>query len=95
MADCINFPFHGDSSRVFENLMQSAILFLAVKVAKVGPEYWVQPSPDSAVYLKINAISRVFEMADCINFDFSPCFPVYYSIEFIFQARNLDSHHKE
>ena len=52
MADCINFPFHGDSRRVFENLMQSAILFLAVKVAKVGPEYWVQPSPDSAVYLK-------------------------------------------
>ena len=52
MADCINFPCHGDSCRVFENLMQSAILFLAVKVAKVGPEYWVQPSPDSAVYLK-------------------------------------------
>ena len=52
MADCINFPFHGDSRRVFENLMQSAILFLALKVAKVGPEYWVQPSPPSAVYLK-------------------------------------------
>ena len=32
--------------------MQSAILFLAMKVAKVGPKTVVQPSPDSAVYLK-------------------------------------------
>ena len=55
MADCINFPFHGDSSRVFENLMQSAILFLAVKVAKVGPEYWVQPSPQLPVKSDLNS----------------------------------------
>ena len=46
MADCINFPCHGDSCRVFENLMQSAILFLALKVAKVGPKTVVQPSPN-------------------------------------------------
>ena len=59
-----------------------------------------------AVYLKFNASSQsYFSRLLALNFisrrvfEFQ-CkqpflFPVYYSIEFIFQARNLDSHHKE
>ena len=64
-------------SPCIRKLMQSAILFLAVKLKfnaishlisrHEGGEGWTQDcGPTFARF------SRVFEMADCINFDFSP-----------------------
>ena len=82
MADCINFSL---SRRVFENLMQSAILFLALKVAKVGPKTVVQPSPDSAVYLKwlialILISRRGIEWLIALIFPFTGILAVYLKI---------------
>ena len=78
--------------------MQSAILFLAVKVARVGPEYWVQPSPDSAVYLKwlialILISRRGIEWLIALIFPFTGILAVYLKFNAISHGYSHSGNH--